>query len=823
MFNRLRELSTSGGGTGANTAPPNASLTFDNGDAVVHFENQLQAPPGAPIITQPQEDDGLAAPPVAFLGAGGVQPPGAPPPPLPPAGDPEPYSGMDSALKGLGHMLYSEDTINAKLAVQSGTNPGDPASWAAFWEFVTNGQQFRVYLAMLGGQPYVTMIQTPGVYFSIALATSQYQGKVLAFIGDRRATKEPTLVCLPTTKMWEWHTGHANCSFDKLKEFYSEEANKGKLWMPGAGEGIAKEVKVPNLLAIPNALMNLLRPQGTVITPYAVLETVNNFIESDGHPGGPQWDCVCKWCLVASQTGTNEKSKVFMDTSPITINDEEFDCWVGNRLDVSLGPRPTTVATLGTPGAPVTQQGMDYLALAKMLATTICANMMNFSNAIAPQILAAMATGSDTPLATGKGFDQDQIAKLKDVCGVHNAQHIPAIWSVIQATKGKSIDSYRAHLSKSIKSWCRAHHINRDKPLFLEATFFKDLVALRFNPGGPVVQFHSVARGMSMLACRSLTVAEAEQSHKYKEAAASTKHTRSLDKLLKWNRGRTVWPAASYMELKLKIGTYCGLLWLLFGDHCNYYCKLIKIYRILDREECFTIRTAYTKEVCTRITWAIIDDGRLFFGCNPVASDFASGTNFQFSTSHLESIMDSVQNAIPIQRAMFPREWIMPQVASRTPRGGMPQGKPPTQWTPPAVAPGATTSTKPLQQREDIRHPKIRLLMDPYLKRYNNFVCLFDILTACGKRMTDLPTLTNYCHPTGQSFLCWNSVLGRCFRGLRCKYSKGYVKKGGITNESAKAILDCISKGVLHYINLLKGESPTNKRRRGGGGATSNP
>jgi hypothetical protein len=301
-----------------------------------------------------------------------------------------------------------------------------------------------------------------------------------------------------------------------------------------------KEAKVPNLLAIPNALVDLLRPQGTAITPYAVLETVDNFIESDGHPGGPQWDCVRKWCLVASQTGTNGKSKVFMDTSPVTIDDEDFDRWVGNRLDVSLGPRPTTVATLGTPGAPVPQQGMDYLALAKMLATTIGANMMNFSNAIAPQISAATATRSDTPLATGKGFDQDQIANLKDVCGVHNAQHIPAIWSVIQATKGKSVDLYCAHLSTSIESWCRAHHIDRDKSLLLEAKFFEDLVALRFNPGGPVAQFHSVAWGMSMLACRSLTAAEAEQRREYKEAVASTKHTRSLDELLKRNRGHTV-------------------------------------------------------------------------------------------------------------------------------------------------------------------------------------------------------------------------------------------------------------------------------------------
>jgi hypothetical protein len=287
-------------------------------------------------------------------------------------------------------------------------------------------------------------------------------------------------------------------------------------------------------------------------------------------------------------------------------------------------------------GATGNQQAMDYLALSKMLATTIGSNMLQFSQAVAPQGGVAAATGGDTALATGKGFDQDQIAKLKDACGVRNAQQIPALWSVIQATKGKSIDTYRAHIAKAIESWCHAHHIDRDKSIFLEAKFFEDLVALRFNPGGPVAQYHSAARGMSMLACRSLLAVEAEQSREYKEAAENTRHTRSIEDLLKRNRGKTVAPAANYMDLKLNIGTYCGLLWSLFGDHCNYYKELLKIYRILDRDECFTIRNAYTRDICARITWAIIDEGRSFFGQNPVALDFAPGSTFLFSTSYLE-------------------------------------------------------------------------------------------------------------------------------------------------------------------------------------------
>ena len=60
---------------------------------------------------------------------------------------------------------------------------------------------------------------------------------------------------------------------------------------------------------------------------------------------------------------------------------------------------------------------------------------------------------------------------------------------------------------------------------------------------------------------------------------------------------------------------------------------------------------------------------------------------------------------------------------------------------------------------------KIKQLMDPYLKRYNNYVNLSDILTASGKRMNDLPTLPQYCSAKGDSFICWNSVLGTCLQG----------------------------------------------------------
>ncbi len=102
-------------------APPaNANLTFDNGKAVICFEDQLWAPPGPPVVTQPPEEDELAPPQGTVRGAQEILLPEMEPPFIPPPGNIEPpYSGIDSALKSMGHMLYDEETIKAELTLQS--------------------------------------------------------------------------------------------------------------------------------------------------------------------------------------------------------------------------------------------------------------------------------------------------------------------------------------------------------------------------------------------------------------------------------------------------------------------------------------------------------------------------------------------------------------------------------------------------------------------------------------------------------------------------------------------------------------------------------
>ena len=135
-----------------------------------------------------------------------------------------------------------------------------------------------------------------GVLFHCVSNSACCQGKVLVFIGDWRATKEPIPVCLATTKSWDWHTGDAITDFTKCNEYYAVEANKGTLWTPAAGDGALAKIKVPNLVAIPNALVSLLRQRGLAHMPQDVLATINKFIQNNGQPAAGQcWECVQKW------------------------------------------------------------------------------------------------------------------------------------------------------------------------------------------------------------------------------------------------------------------------------------------------------------------------------------------------------------------------------------------------------------------------------------------------------------------------------------------------------------------------------------------------
>jgi hypothetical protein len=133
--------------------------------------------------------------------------------------------------------------------------------------------------------------------------------------------------------------------------------------------------------------------------PVDVLTAVDSIIASADTSDGAQWDLVHNWCMVAGQAGNNNKSHVFLDIDSVTIDDEEFELWVGKKLDSNLGPRPTTASATQV-GTTNNSQTMDYIHLSQILATT-CGKQHAQVN---PSSIAKRVNRYSNPPGNGKGF-----------------------------------------------------------------------------------------------------------------------------------------------------------------------------------------------------------------------------------------------------------------------------------------------------------------------------------------------------------------------------------------------------------------------------------
>jgi hypothetical protein len=226
----------------------------------------------------------------------------------------------------------------------------------------------------------------------------------------------------------------------------------------------------------------------------------------------------------------------------------------------------------------------------------------------------------------------------------------------------------------------------------------------------------------------------------------------------------------------------------------------------MDLRDVMAIKLHFTAEHCRRITWAIIDDGRSYFDNVKMTLDFSTGASIAFPQSFLVDIIRNVRYGILVERANLPEEWMSKKRAitqeqgqpnSRTQGSGTPRSSTDRQIQRPTGrgyeqyrgtqhggqqyrgqgyqgmgAPGGGYSgggyypSNTYQPRDwranwhDERHPKLKTMMAAYLKQTNGRVHLTELLHAEGKRQTDLPTLPQYVHPNGKTFLCWSSVLG---------------------------------------------------------------
>jgi hypothetical protein len=208
-----------------------------------------------------------------------------------------------------------------------------------------------------------------------------------------------------------------------------------------------------------------------------------------------------------------------------------------------------------------------------------------------------------------------------------------------------------------MKQWAYDRRIEIEKSIYLKQDTIKAIVDLKFNPGEGVAHLSSASKGLSILTCQARTSAETECLWERKHPTGATEGTRQLDKLHRLSKGTTRAPAENFWELKVNIGTFMLLVWVLFGSKCDYYKGLRQVYNTFEMKEVGLLKVSFTPKHCRRVTWAILNDSGSYFNNVKTTLNFQGPDQITFPQSYIIDILRNICYATLVERANFPDEW----------------------------------------------------------------------------------------------------------------------------------------------------------------------
>jgi hypothetical protein len=247
-----------------------------------------------------------------------------------------------------------------------------------------------------------------------------------------------------------------------------------------------------------------------------------------------------------------------------------------------------------------------------------------------PQAMATEA-GDDA-----KAYTHDQLATLLGFHGAMNVQYLQKIWRLFKSAKTPNYDHLRRPIKAEMLRWADNHRCWMEEGVYFDNKMLDKWINLKFNPGDSTAIYSSADKGISILKCQSPTSGHLEELRRQEEIWDATKGNATFIEMTKQLKKEVSTPASDFGELRSNIATFCTLLFTLFGEGCDLYKSMGEILQILSHQFSMQNKSAYTPEVCRRITWAIIVDSRSFFDDIKLAEDFMeAGQHMQFPVSTL--------------------------------------------------------------------------------------------------------------------------------------------------------------------------------------------
>ncbi len=344
-----------------------------------------------------------------------------------------------------------------------------------------------------------------------------------------------------------------------------------------------------------------------------------------------------------------------------------------------------------------------------------------------------------------------------------------------------------------------------DHGLFLASAAIKDILALRFNPGGPTAEVATADQGLSILICRPLT-AEGKAALRRREQLEATSKRRTLAEAeleLSQNEPQTF--PDDFNELHVCLGTYCALLHSLFGDRCVFFKHCFKLWSTMASEVVYDHRHLFTPTFCRQIVWAIIEYSRAYFAQRMSVDDFVGvhPGDIVFPRSNLIELEPVLRTQTPLMRSSFPDRWNTVGIQSPTAQG---TGAIPTviggagaATVVSGVTAGSTKTTKTKAQaklRQTNIHPTIKAAMEPYFKKVHS-VRLLQLLSHLNLTVDDLPTLPS--GVAGATGLCYNFILGYC-NNPSCTRLDGHIAATDIPDDFAADLIQKLRPAMTDFI-----------------------
>ena len=741
-------------------------------------------------------------------------------------------SALVLASRGDKSIKTSQDLI-AFLEWQS-SRRGDSEDQKRFREDALAFPRLLVFATMRKKSPYVHLVHSAGIYPNIPGADPAWKGKAVGFLGDKTKFALPQMIELGKSAAWGWDDPPICKDVVAMKAFYAIPENVYKFWVPPGTEPRVRTV-CPRMLALPPDCVAFCAEGRR--TPAQLYDHITNTLGRSGIDPR-HYDMAMDWCCMATQpgTGVNSTSSVLSFAMPAIMGStEHLYEWAHNRLGVTLHHHTTAGTTGegqdgGSSRRPVSNNqpavpgvGLEPTVLAQVAAAVVAA----FRTGTGTDGQEAGVRHASTSVEEPKAYSEFQLAKLKGFCCIRNNSSLPPIWEYFRSTK--EVDAQRTQLMEDMNTWARQNDVQLNRGVYFDKHTMDDIVKLEFCPGTPTAYWNTAEQGMSLLICRPRSGNETADIRTKEHAIKLTARNHTLTEALLLGKRDPRAPASNYHELKLDLGTFCALLWVLFGEKCDYFENCFALLRMLDSDNIFANANTFTPLMCRQITWAVINDSRQYFFKIVTADHFASG-RVRWPTSLLMQIIGAdIQACRGILMGNFPSKWMdsatvgsylrptaeKPVVGSGVAAFPVPPGVPPamtprwsqaqggsTSYVPDSAASG--TGGRPVSIRADDIHPTIKQMMANYVTHFRS-VQLRSLLRVAKMAESDLPTLSKYMS-NGKNNLCYAYVLGKC-QGKMCgRAPQGHAPVGDIPDSFATDLCRRLSSAVEQRLST---EPPT--------------